>query len=140
MNEKYGILASLITKIKVITDSDEFAMSFHPPVSSNEIHSFEKNHNLTLPEQYKQFLLFTDGCCLLNTSVQFYGVAHKPIIKTDFEGVDKGYYVIGKFGFGDPICFTAGSDKIIQYGETCIEYPDFRALLDYIITNFGVDK
>lgn len=134
-----NILTELILKIKEITETDEFAMEFKPYVSCEQIANFEEEHGVTLPLQYKLFLKFTDGCCLFNTAVQFYGITHKPCIETDFNGVDEGYFVIGKFGFGDPICFTANNNKIIQYGEKLIEYHDFREFLDYIITNFGVE-
>lgn len=139
MNE-YGILSASIEKINEITDTDEFAMEFSPPASIEQIVEFEKMNNLTLPEQYKQFLCFADGCCLFNTAVQFYGIAHKPFVRTDFDGVNEGYFIIGKFGFGDPICFTAHNDKIIQYGESLIEYSDFKEFLDYVIQAFGVEE
>lgn len=134
MTAKYGVLSELIAQINEITDTDEFDMDFFPPASTEQIEEFEKKHNLVLPEQYKQFLYFSDGCCLFNSDVQFYGVAHKPFIRTDFDGVDEGYFIIGKTGYGDPICFTSNSgEKIIQYGESFIEYSDFKEFLNYVV-------
>jgi hypothetical protein len=136
MNNNNG-LKDLISRITLITEADEFAMDFGPSASLQQINRFEEVHSVTLPSQYKEFLDFADGCCLFNTAIQLYGVAHKPYIETSFNGVDEDLFVIGKFGFGDPICFTTESEKIIQYGEKNIEYADFREFLDYIIRNFG---
>ena len=136
----YGTLSPLIDKIKEIIDSDDFDMDMLPPASENSIFEFESKNNIVIPEMYKLFLKYTDGCRLLSGTVQLYGVSNKPYIETNFDGVKKGYYVIGTTGWGDQVCFIEGEEKIFLYGESLIEYSDFKEFLEYVITELGEVK
>jgi hypothetical protein len=126
-------LADLIHKIREITATDEYAMDFSPGATNEEIALFEQGNNFSFPEPVKEWLRFTDGCCLFNTTIQFYGVAHKPYIETNPEGISGDYIRIGTFNFGEPICISRNSSKIIQYGETLIEYENFINFIKLII-------
>ena len=131
-------LSDLIQKITELTDPEEDNMEFFPGAGDDEILQFERDNNFTLPEQVKEWLRFTDGCCLFDTTIQLYGVAHKPIIDTSPKGVTEDYVRIGGFNFGDLVCISKNSPKIIQYGETQIEYEDFREFLEHVI-EIGMD-
>lgn len=126
-------LSVLISKILEITDTDEYDMEFLPGATNDEIEQFEKTNDFAFPELVKEWLLFTDGCRLFNSTVQLYGVAHKPYIDTNPGGISGEYIRIGKFNFGDPICILDKSPKIFQYGETIIEYADFNQFLELVI-------
>lgn len=128
-----GNLSDLINTIRQITATDEYAMEFLPGATDEEIKQFEKDNNISLPELLKEWLHFTDGCCLFNTTVQLYGVAHKPYIDSNPSGIAENCVEIGKFGFGDSICITSNSQMIIQYGESVIEYDNFKGFLELVI-------
>jgi len=126
-------LTELIEKIRDITATDEYAMEFSPGVTNDEISQFEQENNLTFPDQVKEWLIFADGCCLFNTTVQLYGIAHKPYMEMISKGISEDYIQIGVFSFGEPICISRNSQKIVQYGETLIEYADFKAFLETVV-------
>jgi len=132
------VLKQLITKIEEITATDKFRMSFQPGATAEEISSFEQNSSIIFPDDYKEWLKYTDGCELFDNSTLFYGVAHQPYIDIIPEGVSDEYTEIG-FAFGDPICILNGSQSIFQYGETIIEYPNFLEFLKLVI-NIGERK
>lgn len=73
--------------------------------TEEEIEDFERESGIEFPEQFREWLLFSDGGeCYLPEGVQFYGVAHKPVIDVeDDDRPDEGYVVIGALGTGDPI-------------------------------------
>jgi len=139
MKNEYGALSELINKIRDITATDEYAMEFSSGATNDEIAQFELKHRCVLPELYKEWLRFADGCCLFNTTAQLYGVAHKPFIEINPNGITGDFIRIGTFNFGDPICVSSKSQKIYQYGESIIEYADFKEFLELII-KIGVRK
>ena len=133
-----GELSDLIRNIIEIADTDEYGMEFFPGASDEEIAQFESVNNFSLSEQVKEWLRFTDGCRLFDAIIQLYGVACKPFFDTNPKGISGGYIRIGAFNFGDAICILDKSSKIIQYGETLIEYASFREFLEYVI-EIGVE-
>lgn len=102
-----------------------------------QIVSFEKANHVSLPAEYKEWLMYSDGGYLfLPAGIQLYGVAHKPVIKMDDENKPNDtYIVIGSLATGDPIlCETTGT-KISIYNHEAgrIEpdetYPDFYSFI-----------
>jgi len=126
-------LSELIEKIREITKADEFGMEFFPAATDNEIQQFEKENDVALPHLFKEWLKFTDGCCLFDTTIQLYGIAHKPFIETNPKGITGDYICIGAFNFGDYICVSNNSQTITQYGETLTEYASFKEFLESAI-------
>ena len=118
--------------------STQGKMNFLEAVKEKEIKSFEKKHNIKLPKKYKEWLLFSDGGeCFLPAGVQFYGVAHKPIIDIeDNDRPDDSYVIIGTLASGDSIVFKKTEERISIYNHenNCIEddetYEDFFAFLN----------
>jgi hypothetical protein len=125
-------LLELIKKIEEITDTDEYSMEFFPGASNEEIAQFESDNDFTFPELFKEWLRFADGCCMFNV-IQLYGVSHNPLVEPRPDGVEGNYICVGALCFGDAICFSDNSPKIIRYGETLIEYSDFNEFLEYVI-------
>ena len=78
--------------------------------------------------------------------MQFYGVAHMPLIDTeDDERPDDSYIAIGRMCDGAPVLFKKGSEKIAVYfsddGEIDddLVYGGFYAFLDELYDLLGLD-
>ena len=112
-------------------------MSFLDAASEEKIESFEKTHDIKLPTRFKEWLLFSDGGeCFLPAGVQFYGVAHKPLMDvTDDDRPNDNYIVIGTLASGDPILCEKDGERISIYNheagriENDETYDDFHAFL-----------
>ena len=77
-------------------------MSFLEPATEEQISAFEKENGITFPEEYREWLSFSDGGELfLPAGVQFYGVAHRPLIDVnDDRRPDDSYVAVGGLGDG----------------------------------------
>ena len=103
--------------------------------TKEEILSFEKEHNIKLPEKYKEFLQFSDGGELyLPAGVQFFGVKHTPLIKTG------EFIIIGKFAWGDVVLYENEKIQILNHetGEIEETFEDFKVFLDSLPEFLGV--
>lgn len=128
------------------TISTQGEMNFLEAAKKEDIKNFEKKHKIKLPEKYKEWLLFSDGGeCFLPAGIQFYGVAHKPIIDIeDNDRPDDSYIVIGALASGDPIIFKKTEERICIYNHenNCIEddetYEDFFAFLNDMYDMLGI--
>ena len=94
-------------------------MSFLEKASAEQILEFEKSQGIALPNQYKEWLQLSDGGELfLPAGIQFYGVAHKPLIDVhDQNKPNDNYTVIGALSSGDPILYEKGCEKICIYNS-----------------------
>ena len=121
-------------------------MLFVAGATEEQIKQFEDEHKLQLPLKYKEWLLFSDGGdCFLPAGVQFYGVAHMPVIDVDDDNrPDDSYVVIGSLATGDPIIFKRNEESIsifnheggrIENDET---YTDFFAFIDDLSEVLGI--
>ena len=130
-------LKAIIDTLKNQGRQTESDMDFFEPATEDQISDFEKNNNLSFPSKFREWLLFSDGGeCFLPASVQFYGVAHKPLIDVSNQTrPDDSYVVIGGTPNGDPVLIKKDSETISIYNkeEGKIEeeevYDDFFAFL-----------
>lgn len=121
-------------------------MNFLDAATEEQIFEFEKKNEFTLPLKYKEWLLFTDGGeCFLPAGVQFYGVAHKPLIDIDNnDRPDDNYVVIGALATGDPILCKKSEEQISIYNHEAgrIEsdeiYRDFFSFLNDLYKLLGM--
>lgn len=121
-------------------------MHFLEAATEQQIASFEKEHDIKLPVKYREWLLFSDGGeFFLPGGVQFYGVAHKPVIDVEEpDRPDDSYIVIGALAGGDPVVFKKTEEKIAIYNHAAdrIEndeiYEDFYAFLKDIYDMLGI--
>ena len=121
-------------------------MRFADPAAPEQIRKFEQQNRTIFPEQYRRWLLFSDGGeCFLPAGVQFYGVAHKPVIcMDDPDKPGDNYVVIGALASGDPILFEKSSGAVAIYNLEggCIEddevYKDFFAFLTDLKNLLGI--
>lgn len=113
-----------------------------------QIRNFETKCSVMLPTAYEEWLLLSDGGeCFLPVGIQFYGVVHEPIIDlSDSDRPDDSYVVIGRFAFGDPICFKTGEEKIVIYNSHagCIEddevYENFIVFMKEMLDELRLDE
>lgn len=123
-------------------------MVFLEGATEEQISQFEKENEVKLPEKYKEWLCFSDGGeCFLPAGVQFYGVAHKPLIDVNEEDrPDDNYIVIGALASGDPVlCEKTGEKIAIFDNETGsiddeLVYDDFFALLTDLYDLLGIGE
>jgi hypothetical protein len=122
-------LETLINSIREIAVTDDYKMDFFPSATDEDISAFEQEQNIVFPELVAQWLRFADGCCLFDTLISFYGVAHGRRVSIQ----DDGYTCIGVFNYGDTVCVKNDSEAVYLFGETVIEYADFNDLLTLVI-------
>lgn len=128
--------------------NDYGKMEFVEAATEDQINQFEKDNGILLPVKFKEWLLFSDGGdCFLPAGVQFYGVAHKPLIDVnDADRPDDNYIVIGALSTGDPIlCEKTGEQiSIYNHEEGKIEddetYEDFYAFLNDLYDLLGIGE
>lgn len=121
-------------------------MCFLEGATEEQILIFENEHSITLPVQYKEWLGYSDGGeFFLPAGVQFYGVAHKPVIDVnDNDRPNEEYVVIGALASGDPILFNKRGDQIAIYNHEAgrIEedevYQNFYAFLNDLYDLLGI--
>lgn len=136
-------LKRIIEKLKT-----QGKMNFNEAASEKQIDDFEKKNNVKLPEQYCEWLQYSDGGELfLPAGVQFYGVAHKPIIDVDEnDRPDEKYIVIGALASGDPVlCEKSGAKISIYDHETGsiddeLIYDDLYAFLNDLYDLLGIGE
>ena len=123
-------------------------MVFLEGATEEQISQFEKENEVKLPAKYKEWLCFSDGGeCFLPAGVQFYGVAHKPLIDVNEEDRPyDNYIVIGALASGDPVlCEKTGEKIAIFDNETGsiddeLVYDDFFALLTDLYDLLGIGE
>ena len=121
-------------------------MSFKEGATKEQIDRFEAENNIKLPSQYRDWLLFSDGGdCFLPAGVQFYGVAHKPLIEVNSDNApDKKYVVIGALATGDPVLCEQDNEKISIYNieggriEDDEVYADLHSFLNDMYDFLGI--
>ena len=136
-------LKRIIEKLKT-----QGKMNFNEAASEKQIDDFEKKNNVKLPEQYCEWLQYSDGGELfLPAGVQFYGVAHKPIIDVDEnDRPDEKYIVIGALASGDPVLCEKSGEKISIYDHETgsiddeLSYDDFYAFLNDLYDLLGIGE
>ena len=126
-------LNCLIRQIEEIIEADEVAVKLFPGATPQEIADYETAKDLKISEQYRQWLEYTDGCCLFDSLIQLFGVAHQPFIEKEGRGLPEGLLGIGHFCFGETIALVPDSNKVGVYGEENREYSDFWEFMDYVL-------
>ena len=132
------MMTAELKKIIETLNKRKGAMRFVEAATEEQISTFEKKNGFNLSSQYKEWLLNSDGGeCYLPAGVQFYGVAHKPLINVDEKSTpNDSYVVIGALSNGDPILLKNGAEKVSIYNQEAgvIEedevYDDFFAFMN----------
>lgn len=138
----------LSNELKKILDTitKQGKMRFLEAASEEQILDFENANNISLPMQYKEWLAYSDGGeFFLPAGVQFYGIAHKPMIDvSDNDRPSEDYIVIGALATGDPILCKKEGEQIAIYNHEAgrIEedevYQNFHAFLSDLYELLGI--
>lgn len=136
-------MEELFSKLKNRKD-----MLFFEAATLKDIRNFEHKNNIQFPKSFKDWLLLSDGGDLyLPAGVQFYGVAHKPLVEVDSDdSPDKNYVVIGTLSMGDPIVFKNGNEDISIYNheeariDTEETFCDFASFLQNLPGIIGLEE
>ena len=135
-------------KTIIVKLNDQGKMAFLEGATEEQITQFEKDHEIILPKKYKEWLQYSDGGDLfLPAGIQFYGVAHKPLIDiNDDDRPDDNYIVIGVLSSGDPVLYEKSGEKIVIYDHETgsideeLVYDDFFALLKDLYDLLGIGE
>lgn len=137
-------------ELKKIIDllNQQGKMAFLEGATEEQISQFEKENEIKFPEKYKEWLRFSDGGeCFLPAGVQFYGVAHKPLIDVnENDRPDDNYIVIGALASGDPVLCEKTGEKIAIFDHETgsiddeLVYDDFFALLNDLYDLLGIGE
>ena len=137
-------------ELKKIIDTitNQGKMRFLEGATEEQISAFENANGITLPVQYKEWLTYSDGGeFFLPAGVQFYGVAHKPVIDVnDNDRPSEDYIIIGALATGDPILYKKEGEQIAIYNHEAgrIEedevYQNFYAFLSALYELLGIGE
>ena len=141
-------LKTIIDTLNEQGQQSESKMEFFEAATEEQILEFEKKNNFTLPSKFREWLLFSDGGeCFLPAGVQFYGIAHKPLIDvSDNNRPDDSYVVIGALPEGDPILIKKDGETVAIYNQEAgrIEddevYDDFFSFLNDLYDVLGIGE
>lgn len=136
-------LTGIVEKMKA-----QGKMKFLDGATEVQLSIFEEENKIVLPSKYKEWLQFSDGGnCFLPAGVQFYGVAHKPLINiNDDDRPNETYVVIGALSTGDPILCRKSGEQIAIYNHKVgrIEddeiYNDFFCFLNGLYDLLGIGE
>ena len=138
----------LSDELKKILDTitKQGKMRFLEYATEEQILAFENANDISLPVQYKEWLAYSDGGeFFLPAGVQFYGVAHKPMIDVnDSDRPSEDYIVIGALASGDPILCKKEGEQIAIFNHEAgrIEedevYQNFYAFLSDLYELLGI--
>jgi len=141
------MISDELTKvINVIKDKGK--TRFLEAATEEQISRFEKENDIQLPAQYKEWLQCSDGGELyLPAGIQLYGVAHKPLIDLeDNDRPDDNYIVVGALASGEPVLFKKNEEKFYIYDHESQEldddltYENFIALLNDLYELLGIGE
>ncbi len=111
----------------------EDASWFSEPASEDEIIKWERENKISIPESYKEWLVFSNGSYIVNGTAHFLSLkmfdAHNDYIPDD-------YVVIGELiGDGELLCFSKITGKIIRYNHgKSIVYQNFKEIINLILS------
>ena len=136
-------LKTIVDRFKV-----QGKMSFLEGATEEQITQLEKEHEVSLPEKFKEWLMYSDGGELfLPAGVQLYGVTHKPVIDVnENDRPDENYIVIGALASGDSVLCEKSGEKISIYDHESgsvddeLIYDDFYAFLNDLYDLLGVGE
>jgi len=122
--------------------------AFLEGATEEQIASFEKENDIKFPSKYREWLLFSDGGeCYLPAGVQFYGIAHKPLLIVENDNrPNDSYIVIGALASGDPVLCEKDGEKISVYDNETgtiddeLVYDDFFAFLNDLYDLLGIGE
>lgn len=86
---------------------------FAPAASADEINEWENQNSITIPQGYKDWLMFSNGSIIHGALAEFYGINK---IKIGLADMPKSSVIIGQLtGDGERLCFSSeGGDFFME--------------------------
>ena len=122
-----------IKEILAIRDElSEEEFVFYVPTSDTEIVAWEEKYKITIPEQYKEWLKFSNGAKLEGEFVRFFALNQFIINETDYE---EPIVIIGNMiGDGEILAFSIQSGEILKILDGNIRrFENFKQYLLFLI-------
>ncbi len=122
-----------IKEILAIRDElSEEEFVFYVPASDTEIVAWEEKYKITIPEQYKEWLKFSNGAKLEGEFVRFFALNQFIINETDYE---EPIVIIGNMiGDGEILAFSIQSGEILKILDGNIRrFENFKQYLLFLI-------
>ena len=137
LTEELSEIAEIAKKLEGIKNFE-----FHVPATEDEISFLERIINYTLPDDYKDFLMFSNGMILNGYTADFYNV--DMIISTyrleKAEWFPADYIIVADIiGDGEVLCMSNKTGKFIRYfdGEERF-FDSFKEALRNIIEHIKI--
>lgn len=100
------------------------------------ISNLETELDILLPNEYKDFLRYSNGANLFGEDIILFSIGYDTNIDVAFELIDNELLVIGKYNFGDLICINLKTENIIQWSsENNNIFLEHYSLKDWIISS-----
>lgn len=124
-------MVDICNRLEEIED-EEIYTAYREPATEEMLTDWEKENDIVLPEEYKDFLRFTDGARIAAYTALFVSVEG---IKPNSKLLPPEYVLVGDYGgYGALMCFSKTTGEFITYEQGKIEhYGSFKNLLADII-------
>ena len=131
MKELNQLIQELQHLARLLNDTREF--EFSPPASEAEIQGLEQHLQVSLPEDYKNFLRFSNGARLNHFTAELYSVSEiisfSDMKKADWFPAD--YVMLADIiGDGEVLCFSKETGKFIRCFDG--EEEKFETFTDFL--------
>ena len=118
-------------------------------VTESEIAGYEKEEGITIPTEYREWLMFSDGGEIFVPGTRLYGVGTS--VKTTLATMntqkernlftmDSSLLIVGTLNFGDLLCLDLRSGEVVQWDheddEEYLRWGNFFNYLDEEITSY----
>ncbi|MDO5096322.1 MAG: SMI1/KNR4 family protein [Peptostreptococcaceae bacterium] len=124
-------MVDICNRLEEIED-DEIYTAYREPATEEMLTEWEKENDIVLPEEYKDFLRFTDGARIAAYTALFVSVEG---IRANSKLLPPEYVLVGDYGgYGALMCFSKTTGEFITYEQGKTEhYGSFKNLIVDII-------
>ncbi len=116
-----------------IENENKSTSSFNEPATEEQFAQWEKEHNIIIPESYKEWLRFSNGSVIDNATAEFLGV-ERIVVSSKY--IPEDLVIIGHLiGDGEVLCFSKENRNFVRHfeGRENGVYQDFNEVLKEII-------
>lgn len=121
-----------IEEIWDLKDELDGEFEFNPPTNDMEIEKWEKANNINLPEQYKEWLKFSNGSKIDGEFVILHRLERVIINRSEF---DEPVVIIGSMvGDGEILAFSIVTGEILKILDGRVRrFEDFQGYLQFLL-------
>lgn len=121
-----------ILAIREELKDEDVEFEFNEPASESEIQEWEEKNKIMIPEQYKEWLRFSNGSRIEGHFVVFFGLENFIVNRESF---DEPLVIIGSLiGDGEVLAFSLNDGQIIRMHDGRIKkYKSFQEILRHFI-------